>query len=466
MNANIIKLFVFLILFSIIGTSCKKKETELEEEADIEIINRDIDGDYYVSESGNDNNSGTLDKPFQTIKKAVSIVSPGKIIVVLDGNYDEFVTIKTGGTSEDKKIIIFSKNINGAKCRGFRIEGDYVTIDGFNIESQSPTNWIGIYVKGTEYAQISNNYIHDCPTGGINVTYGAKYASVIDNKIKHNGQWGINLIAFNCLVQGNEISETVQYHPKGDEPGFSGNDADGMRIFGSNHIIKENKIINIGNPDDSANKDPHSDCIQAWDGNSDLQPIITNTIIEGNFFSVSRPSGKGIFINANHGNACHDLIIRNNIIEFCDIGISTHSGEFYNITIANNVFKANLNQSSWGTSMHLKTVTNYTVVNNITIDCHPEHRKITGGSGTLDYNIAWNSDGSTPSLFPSKQAHEIIANPKFVEYTGTHNSNDYHLQSSSPAINAGTTLSNVTDDFEGTNRPQGSAYDIGAFENK
>jgi hypothetical protein len=41
---------------------------------------------------------------------------------------------------------------------------------------------------------------------------------------------------------------------------------------------------------------------------------------------------------------------------------------------------------------------------------------------------------------------------------------DLTLQASSPCIDAGITLSTVTDDFNGTARPQGKAYDIGAFE--
>ncbi len=41
---------------------------------------------------------------------------------------------------------------------------------------------------------------------------------------------------------------------------------------------------------------------------------------------------------------------------------------------------------------------------------------------------------------------------------------DYHLKTGSPAINAGTTLTEVTDDLEGTARPQGGAYDIGCYE--
>jgi hypothetical protein len=41
---------------------------------------------------------------------------------------------------------------------------------------------------------------------------------------------------------------------------------------------------------------------------------------------------------------------------------------------------------------------------------------------------------------------------------------DLTLQASSPCIDGGITLSTVTDDYNGTLRPQGAAYDIGAFE--
>jgi len=42
--------------------------------------------------------------------------------------------------------------------------------------------------------------------------------------------------------------------------------------------------------------------------------------------------------------------------------------------------------------------------------------------------------------------------------------NNFHLKAGSAAIDAGTTLSEVTTDFDGLTRPQGAAYDIGAHE--
>jgi hypothetical protein len=43
-------------------------------------------------------------------------------------------------------------------------------------------------------------------------------------------------------------------------------------------------------------------------------------------------------------------------------------------------------------------------------------------------------------------------------------SHDYHLSSSSPAIDAGIPLEGVTADRDGSGRPQGGAIDVGAYE--
>jgi hypothetical protein len=57
----------------------------------------------------------------------------------------------------------------------------------------------------------------------------------------------------------------------------------------------------------------------------------------------------------------------------------------------------------------------------------------------------------------------ITADPKFVSYNPT-GTGDYRLQSTSPAINKGTSASAPSTDILGAARPKGGAMDIGAYE--
>jgi hypothetical protein len=73
------------------------------------------------------------------------------------------------------------------------------------------------------------------------------------------------------------------------------------------------------------------------------------------------------------------------------------------------------------------------------------------GSNNLYYGLGNGPSGTTGN---------VNANPSVVS-TSTP---DFHLQSGSPAIDAGITISGLSTDIAGVVRPQGSAFDIGAYE--
>ncbi len=425
---------------------------------------------YYVSLTGDDSNPGTQDEPWRTIQHAVDTLSAGDLAIVEDGDYQEYVLIDRSG-ADGARLSFEAANLHGAKCRGFVVRGDFVDIDGFDVEAELDTS-TGVFVDGSANVSIKNCFVHECPWGGIDVSGTTIDAlshdvEVIGNHLHHNGQWGIHVVGSHVLVEGNEISDSVQHHPKGDPPGNTGLDADGMRIFGDHHTIRANFIHGIADPSDiEHNIDPHADCLQTWDmQNSGGRPVMTDTVIERNHCIIQHPSGKGIMMSAVFDNPCHDITIRNNIFEFRDEGIEASQGLFANIRISNNVFKANLDDTPWGVSVHSgESAVDISVQNNIMVDCHAESRKIMGDDGTVDYNLVWHSNGAMPSGTPGPQTNELWGvDPLFVDYDGSVGG-DFHLQVGSPAINAGASLGDVTDDHDGHPRPQAGAHDIGPYE--
>jgi alpha-N-arabinofuranosidase len=61
--------------------------------------------EYHVSKDGNDNNDGSVAKPFLTIFNAASLAQPGDTITVHEGIYRERINPPRGGISDSKRIV-------------------------------------------------------------------------------------------------------------------------------------------------------------------------------------------------------------------------------------------------------------------------------------------------------------------------------------------------------------------------
>ncbi len=107
------------------------------------------------------------------------------------------------------------------------------------------------------------------------------------------------------------------------------------------------------------------------------------------------------------------------------------------------------------------------------------YNEYTNNSGNVvDYNLYFAPGGSSEANWTWKNkeytgfsaykkgtgndAHSLFIDPKFVNAAG----GDFHLQSSSPAIDAGDTDRAIigTLDIDGKPRVQGAAVNIGAYE--
>src|SRR5262249_28635854 len=166
--------------------------------------------------------------------------------------------------------------------------------------------------------------------------------------------------------------------------------------------------------------------------------IIRNNRIHDNQKAVGGEAG----VTLNYGT---NILFYNNLVYKQARGVEVLYGGANNVQIYNNTFV-----TTSAAAIHINTgITNTQVKNNI-IDGNGR-QIIDNGTGT---SFAANLCGA------SGTGCTLTGNPIFVNAT----ENDFYLQETSPAINAGMALDAVPTDVSGTLRPQEDRYDIGAYE--
>ena len=150
------------------------------------------------------------------------------------------------------------------------------------------------------------------------------------------------------------------------------------------------------------------------------------------------------------------------------IGLEDRKALIYNCTFVGNNNPA-------GYMIYLQNSSNGAAVKEI-INCVFADNTIADGGSIFEYeneydddtilqnNLFFSNSGLDP-LDPTGATiidtnGNIAGDPQFADAVN----GDYHLKAGSPGEDAGQTLARVIDDFTGTARPIGSAYDIGALE--
>jgi hypothetical protein len=157
-----------------------------------------------------------------------------------------------------------------------------------------------------------------------------------------------------------------------------------------------------------------------------------------------------------------DYVANNIVSGVAAIGIQQEHQANSSIIVNNTVFNSEYGISV-GNTQDSTSYNNY-VANNIVVHNYYgiyEFNMLTGPNYYTDNlvyanTVNWSVNTATPT-------GSVTADPAFVNYQAN-GSGDYHLQSTSPAINKGIATNAPSTDFDGVSRPQGGAYDIGAYE--
>lgn len=405
---------------------------------------------FYVDGNiGSDANPGSQTQPWRTIQKAANTAKEGDLVKVNAGSYAERVKIKQAGITFES---------NDATMQGFTISANNVTVKGFYITNTPGTeaDGHGFDVSGSNCI-IENNHVYYAIRGGINITSSTSGCIVRNNKFERNSQYGIEIHGTNHLVEGNEIWGTIQYHPEWVKPP-AWVDADGVRFFGSGHVFRKNYIHDIS-IDDPQNINPHIDAFQTWD--DQRGDVGKNCVFEQNKIILDK-TATGFQLEGG----THNLIIRNNIISSFRGLLAYKNGHPpytspSDIFVLNNLFIGKLTYlpEENPAGMLISDTVNAVIRNNMIVEQRSQTINTDSTITDSDYNLFYNSDGSTPIGAPF--IHDLWKiDPLFINS----DVGDFHLQAKSPAIDAGISLESVTRDLDGIQRPQGNGFDIGPYE--
>jgi hypothetical protein len=387
----------------------------------------------FVATDGNDAADGSSAAPWRTLQHAADRVNAGDTVIVRPGNYAGFYLDTDGAASQ--RIT-------------FRAE------PGATINQRNSVTPDGINLEGADYVTIEGFTVVGTPRAGIRSVLN-EHVHILNNRLDQNGRWGVLTgFSYDLLIEGNEASRSVAEHGiyvsnSGDRPTVRnnvlwGNYANGLHMNGD---------VSLGG-----------------DG------IISGALVEGNvIYDNGRGGGSGI-----NGDGVQNSVIRNNLIYNTHAsGISLYridggGGSSGNLVVNNTVIVAA--DGRWALNIQSGSTGN-TVRNNILYSGHSFRGSIDISADSLagftsDYNVVMNrfttNGGNSVQTLATWQGstgqdmHSLVATPAqlFVNPAAF----DFHLSTTSPAVNAGTSQFAPAVDFEGTARPSGGAFDIGADE--
>lgn len=388
--------------------------------------------EYFVAASnGNDKNYGTIEAPFVTLEKGVSVLYPGDTLYVRGGTYtrnyqlweppngiswENATTIKA---YQNEQVII--KSLPGTSVFRFKDGSHHIIMDGLTVDGGGPGHSLTGYTMGTgsHHLRISNGevkYTNDSALLGSE----AKYIEIINMKLHDSWQgiagygggeksYGFYLNGDYNLVQDCEIYNNHGY---------------GIHIYSTHNQPSHNRIINNRIHDNDlagiiVTKGTNNQVINNifWNNARGIEVLYdaTNTIVYHNTSYANTKKGEILI-----GERSRDSLVRNNLL------IGTNTQPVLLVVEDTGVSKIE-NNLILGVSINPKDL-----------------MKIYEPSAIASGNLIGGS-----------YKHGLKKLENF----------DFHItEETSSAVGAGLVLADVKVDMDGISRISKNGYDIGAYQ--
>ena len=414
--------------------------------------------EWWVNQAAAPGGDGSQEQPLQTLNEVRAVLQTGDTVWVQDGTYGETVDFwhvpeGTGGRTTVRAAPGHHPIIDGGGVSGFVIqagETPQMTFRGLTVRN-GDTAFSFYYADGGE--------VVDCTTEAVggaisfyHASHGYVSGSTLEGSVSGKESDG-------TVIEDNEIygsgAEGITLH------------ADSRNCRYSRNVVHDNTSVNI------------------------YLDSISYTLVESNLVYMSDPSSEttvGIMLaDESYENVTApvltDITIINNVVINNESGIRFWDGHFAgqsalrNVVIANNTVVNNRTSAiKWDAGPHENAI----VENNVFAAQSGVGLLLLQANSTtgvsLDHNLWYLPEVEAPFLWDTTTydhaewvnatGHgdgDVTSEPAFVGAWELPVEN-LQLQASSPAVDSGTVVAEVTEDFNGGARPAGSGYDLGAFE--
>jgi hypothetical protein len=463
---------------------------------------------WYVATTGNDTTgAGTLAKPYATLRKAINSSGNGDTIYMRAGKYTSGygttgIYINRSGTSRTQHFTIATyppdlaagnraildasgyviSSSHGILTIAYKTSAYYnnITVNGLSLENSS---WNGIFIDNTATGKTSDVKVNDCLFKNI-----SRRAYYIYQPYVSSSGYISNMTLSNCsfwkIEAGSVSGEGITFMGCRDfvfenntilwdayiGVAFSAGSTRGRACYNNIHVNCS------GREGEGLYIDPEgeNDATVSWIN-------VYHNVFWGTTGAYAFNGGLKIDTEIAGGRV-HNISIYNNIF---NISGSTHMAPGIRIGNKENGMKENI-QIKYNT-IYTRNNADSSCIYNVCPDAYLKNFVIANNiliaGASVNYELKCDSVPSTSTkLIRANNLYYKIggsANTHYSDMNGffetgsIKNDNpdivslatyNFHLNETSPAIDAATSSHIVNIDYDGITRPQGYEYDIGAYE--
>jgi len=413
--------------------------------------------DYFVAPVGDDAGPGTEAGPWRTLDRVAGAAAEGDTVFLREGTWSErLVPRNDGAPGAWIRFTAYpgeTATLDGAGLGLQEWEGlvdlsdrSYVRVDSLRVVNSSGA---GIYANRAAHIRIEDNTTHDTVSSGIGV-WRSREVLIAGNEVVLACNDGEQECITVAITDGFEVRGNHVHHGG---PGTNGGEGIDAKDGSSNGVVHGNDVHDLNRL---------GIYVDAWDKHT------FNIEVYGNI--VHDIPSFGFAVAAENGGLLENVRLYNNVAVGNHYGIGVAGwGEnaphpLKDIYIVNNTVADNAGPT-WGGGIWMENpeIDNVVIRNNAVSQNQSFQIAVTtdvpAGQYTIDHNLIDGYRGLDPDEETRGAAYQE-GDARFLDRAGR----DFHLLPDSPAVGTASPDQAPAEDYDGTARPQGGAFDMGAFE--